>query len=307
MRILVTGAKGFIGQHLCQQLLASNHEILALSHSKTQDKPNNLLRNPNYHSVNGNICILEEIMQIMQTSKVEAIVHLAAYAPYGHIESLYNTTLFDTNVRGTLNVLQSAIRTNCTNFIYASTRDVYGTPKYLPIDEIHPVQPVNFYGLTKLHGEHYCEFYAKHYGIHVITLRYAGVYGPGKNRGAIYNFIQAVLKKQPPNISSNGIQTRDFIYIGDVVSATVKALSVINKIDFDVFNIGSGIEMSLNELAIEIVKLLGMDKHFDYTTDYSTDRFILDITKAREILGFQSRPVGNAISEFAQFIKRGEQ
>lgn len=306
MNILVTGATGFIGSHLCRALLEENHEVLALSHSRGKERIAPLLSHRCFHLVSGDICSLAGMQEIMKTNKIDAVIHLAAYAPSASQEIIHIPAYLENNVKGTLNMLQSSLLAKCSMVIYASSRDVYGVPEYLPVDESHPKRPLNFYGLTKLQGESYCEFYAQNYGLHVVVLRYAGVYGPSKSKGAIYNFIQAALREQPFQISSDGNQTRDFVYVGDVVSATVKTLGVVSEVTFDIFNIGSGRETSLNELATEVIKATGANIDFEYVPASSSDRFALDIAKAQQALNYQPRPLDDALAEFIQSLKSGD-
>lgn len=305
MNILVTGVAGFIGSHLCRALLEGNHEVFALSRSGTNERVASLLSQGRFHLVAGDVCYLPTMQEVMERNKVDAVIHLAAYVPHGPQGAIHNPTYLDNNVKGTLNVLQASLQAKCSMVIYASSRDVYGMPEYLPIDENHPRKPLNFYGLTKLQGEAYCQFYAENYGLHVVVLRYAGVYGPGKNDGAVYNFIRAASKNQPFQISSDGNQTRDLVYVRDVASATVKALEIVRKSAFDVFNIGSGRETSLNELATKVIDITGSNSDFSYVPRNSDDRFVLDIRKAQRALDYRPHSLDNALDEFVDFLKSG--
>lgn len=306
MNILVTGATGFIGSHLCRALLKENYEVFALSHSEKIERVAPLLSHEHFHLVRGEICSLPIMREIMESSKIEAVIHLAAHVTYGSQETIDNLAHLENNLKGTLVVLQSCVSAGISKLIYVSSRDVYGTPEYLPIDENHPQKPLNFYSLTKLQGESYCQFYAQNYHLHLVVLRYAGVYGPGKNRGLVYNSIQAVLRGQLPQISSDGNQTRDLVYVGDVVDATIKALDILDKITFDVFNIGSGQETSANELLSKIIQISGAHIDFRYVPATSDDRFVLDVTKARRVLGYQPRPIDSGLEEFTQILRSGE-
>ena len=236
---------------------------------------------------------------------MDAVIHLAATPSHGPKEANYNLAHFENNTMGTLNVVHSCLLTEVFKVIYASAMGVYGKPEYLPVDENHPKKPLNFFNLTKLQGESYCKFYAQNYGLHAVVLRYAGVYGLGKSKGAIYNFIQAAWRGQPFEISSDGNQTRDFVYVGDVVKATVRALDTINEVTFDVINIGSGRETSLNELGTEVIGITGANIDFEYVPGDSDDRFVLDIAKAQRVLGYQPHSLEDGLAELVQSLKSG--
>ena len=302
MNILVTGATGFIGSHLCRALLEEDHEVFGLSRSREDGRLASLTSHDCFHVVSGDVRSLPAIQSIIEQNNVDAVIHLAAYATYGITEADQNPAYLENNVAGTLSILQASLLSKCSRVIYSSTRDVYGVPRYLPLDESHPTKPLNFYGLTKLQGESYCDFYARNYGLHCMVLRYAGVYGPGKNKGAICNFIRAALENQPLKISSDANQTRDFVYVKDVVSATVKALDIVSEVGFDTLNIGSGRETSLNELAAKIIGLTGASIDFACAPGDSDDRFVLDITRAQRVLGYKPRSIDDALSEFIHFL-----
>lgn len=304
MRVLVTGATGFVGSHVCQALLAENHEVFALSHSRGNDRIASLLTEGSFHLLNGDICSLPAMQKTMEANKVDAVIHLAARKAYPPTLDIYPEYM-ETNAKGTLNVLHSALLAKVPRVIFSSTKDVYGVPGYLPVDESHPKKPVDFYSLTKLHGEQYGEYYAQNYGLSVIVLYFACVYGVGRKRGAPYNFTQAALKGQPFPISSDGNQTREFVYIGDVANATVKALDISGETNFDVFNIGTGIETSVNELASKINDITGANIDFRYVPKDSDERFVFDIGKAQRVLGYQPRPLDDTLNEFVQSLKTG--
>lgn len=305
MNILVTGATGFIGSHLCWALLQQGHEIFALSHSGKTERIAPLLSDKRLHLLSGDISSLPTMQEIMKAGKIDAVAHLAATPSHGSKEASQNLTDFESNTRGTLNVVHSCLLAQVPIVVYASAMGVYGTPKYLPVDEDHPKNPIEFISLSKLQGESYCEFYARNYGLHALVLRYAGVYGPGKVKGAVYNFTEMALRDQPLPVSSGGNQTRDLVYVGDVVSATVKALEAAGEVTFDVFNIGSGRETSVNELAAKVIRATGAHIDFRYAPASPEDRFVLDITKAQRVLNYQPRPLDDTLAEFALFLKSG--
>ncbi|VVB97659.1 GDP-L-fucose synthase [uncultured archaeon] len=305
MKILVTGGNGFIGSHLCRSLLEEEHEVFALSRNPENERIASSSERRNFHVLACDIQDLSKLQEIMETNKIDAVIHLAAYVSEKRMESARNLMCFNTNVKGTLNVLHACFLSEVSKIIYASSMGVYGKPEHLPVKENHPRNPLDFYSLTKLQGENYCNFYAQNYNIHMVVLRYAGVYGTGKNKGAVYNFTRQVLNGENPRISSTGNQTRDFVYVKDIVSATLRALNIIDEIKYDIFNIGSGRETSVNELLDKIINITGENIDFKYAPEKCADRFVLDITKAYKVLDYRPRPFDGSLAEFIQLVKSG--
>jgi UDP-glucose 4-epimerase len=307
MRILVTGGSGFIGSHLCRPLLEKDHEVFVLSRSGKNERIASLLKLRNFHVMTGDIQDLPKLQEIMGLNKMDAVIHLAAYLTDGSTESSHKLACFNTNVKGTLNVLHACHLMEVPKIIYASSMGVYGKPEHLPVEESHPKIPLDFYSLSKLYGEIYCDFYARNYNLHAIALRYAGVYGTGKNKGAVYNFTKQVLSGETPQITSIGNPTRDFVYVKDVVNATMNALNIADEITFDTFNVGSGRETSVKELLGKIINITGEDIDFNYVPEPSAERFVLDITKAYKVLDYRPRSFDGSLAEFIQLVKSGGQ
>lgn len=302
MKILVTGGSGFIGSHLCRSLLGEEHEVFALSRNPKKENIASSSERRNFHAVACDVQDLPKLQEIMELNKMDAVIHLAAYATDGSREPSHNLACFNTNVKGTLNVLHACFLSEVPKMIYASAMGVYGKPKHLPVVESHPRNPLDFHSMTKLNGENYCNFYAQNYNLHTVVLRYAGVYGTGKNKGAVYNFTKHVLKGETPQITAVGNPTKDFVYVEDVVSATMNALNIADEITFDTFNVGSGRETSVKELLGKIINITGEDIDFEYTPEQSTDRFVLDITKAYKVLDYRPRSFDGSLAEFIQLV-----
>ena len=186
---------------------------------------------------------------------VELIVHLAALID-AH-ESVIRPNLYhEINVNGTLNILRLCKDLKIRKLIFTSSAAVYGEARYLPIDEEHSLNPLTPYGATKVACEAYISAFHSSYGISAIILRVFNAYGPkqlGTYAGVISNFIKRALSNKPLIIYGDGKQTRDFVYVSDVVKAIIKALK--SNVDFGVFNVGSGKPTSINELA-ELIKEL---------------------------------------------------
>ncbi|HDX9591114.1 TPA: NAD-dependent epimerase/dehydratase family protein [Bacillus pseudomycoides] len=252
MKVLVTGGAGFIGSHIVESLLENNVETVVVDNLTTGYKENILpqttfyyfdIRDPN-------------IDKIFMIEKPDFVIHQAAQVS---VQESLKQPFYDCseNVMATINILQSCIKYNVKKMIYASTAAVYGDPKYLPVDENHPLNPVSFYGLSKLTSETYTQLFAKIYGLKYTILRYSNVYGARQNAdgeaGVISIFIDRLLKNVSPIVYGDGKQTRDFIFVKDVAHANFLALT---NADNQICNISSNQQISVNELISVICSLM---------------------------------------------------
>jgi UDP-glucose 4-epimerase len=209
--------------------------------------------------------------------------------------------LFDAkvNILGSLNVIQNFVQLPTSNFqlptfIFASTGGaIYGEAREIPTPENYPANPISPYGIAKLTVENYLKFYKKNFGLKFISLRFSNVYGPRQDprgeAGVVAIFIEKLLKGEKPTIFGNGNQTRDFIFVDDVVSACLKAMEYKGK--KEIFNIGTGIETSINELYKIISKLLKTKIKPKYAPEKPSDlkRSCLDIFLAKRELKWKSK------------------
>jgi len=192
-------------------------------------------------------------------------------------------------------MLEAARKKDVKKFIFAST-NVYANPKYLPIDENHPIDLLSPYAASKLSGEAYCIVYNNTYGLKTVRLRYTNIYGPRqrstKNEsGVVTIFIERILKGTCPIVFGDGDQTRDFIYVSDVIQANILAAES-EKAQGEVFNIGSGHETSVNTLAKHILKIAGKEYVTpEYAPCRAADftRCVVNITKARKVIRFNPK------------------
>lgn len=245
MKILVTGAAGFIGSQIADAFIADGHDVCIIDNLSTGNE-NNI--NPKAHFFKCDICS-PDVIKIFEKENFEVVNHHAAQID---VRKSVSDPIFDANVNilGTINLLQSCIKTGVKKIMFASTGGaVYGEQQYFPADENHPTNPVSPYGITKLTTEKYLFFYKIEYGLNFTILRYANVYGPRQNplgeAGVVSIFTNKLLKNENPIINGNGEQTRDYVFVEDVVKANVLNL---NNESSDIFNIGTGIETSVNEL-----------------------------------------------------------
>jgi len=224
------------------------------------------------------------------------------------IELLRAGKRFETNARGTLNLLHAACLNGITKFIYSSSIDVYSEPpEYLPVAENHPTRPQTHYGIGKLTGELYANSYAN--TIKVTILRYSIVCGRGgKPGGAASQFVKQATSNEPLTIYGDGEQSNDFVHVGDVVQANLLALEQDKP---GIYNIGSGEETSIKDLAQNIIKLTNSSSETVFTGEESNRpfRFALDISRAQKVLGYKPSPLSQGLSEYIEISQshRGEQ
>lgn len=254
MKILVTGGAGFIASQIADEYINEGHQIFILDNLTTGFEKNINLK---AQFIREDICS-SAIISLFEKEKFDVINHHAAQID---VRKSVNDPVFDanTNILGTINLLQASIKTGVKKFIFASTGGaIYGEQEYFPADEKHPTNPVSPYGITKLTIEKYLYFYRNEYGLKYSILRYANVYGPRQNpfgeAGVVAIFTNKLLRNENPVINGNGKQTRDYVFVEDVVKANVIAL---NDNSSEIYNVGTGTETSVNELFLKLNKVAG--------------------------------------------------
>ena len=242
MRILVTGGAGFIGSHVCDALLAQEHEIVALD-DLSSGKRENL--DQRVRLVVADIRSADAAA-LVESLKPDAICHLAAQIAVSRsvADPKFDA---DCNVVGLINILEASRRAGVRKVVFASTGGaLYGEQEVHPAPETHPLRPASPYGCAKAAGELYLGYYQQQYGIQHVALRYANVYGPRQNphgeAGVVAIFSERLLAGQGCDINGSGRQTRDFVYVGDVARANV--LAVAGEFSGPV-NIGTGVETDI--------------------------------------------------------------
>jgi len=254
-KVVVTGGAGFIGSNLCKKLVELGAEVTVFDNlysgniERIQDLIDNGLK-----FVQKDIRDATAIQEV--TKNCKTIFHLAAQTsvPFSMENPQEDSEI---NVLGTLNVLEAARKAGA-RVVFASSSAVYGNPKQRPTSEKVEPNPIAFYGLTKLLGEHYCRFYHNTYGLEVVMFRIFNIYGPDCH-GAIYDFLNK-LKKDPHKLEilGTGKQSRDFVYVDDMVDALLRA-AITPEASGQEFNIGTGSTISVAELAKLVVEILGLE------------------------------------------------
>ncbi len=285
-RILVTGGAGFIASHVADRLVAAGHEVAVvdnLSTGKREYVPAAAQFYP--YDIKA-----PETADLISRWRPQVIVHHAAQMS---VQVSVSNPLLDAreNILGSLNLLAAAARAQVEKIIFASTGGaIYGDEAPLPAREEDPALPAAPYGIAKLSVEHYLRFFQREHGIIPISLRYANVYGPRQNgqgeAGVVAIFIEKFLVGQQPRINGDGLQTRDFVFVGDIVAANLLALDHPQS---GVFNIGTGRETDILTIYLELQKLMGspLGPVHGPAKPGEQRRSALDATRAGRELGWQ--------------------
>ncbi|ODS40541.1 MAG: Vi polysaccharide biosynthesis protein VipB/TviC, partial [Candidatus Altiarchaeales archaeon WOR_SM1_79] len=247
--ILITGGAGFIGSNIAHRLLEEYYNVKIIDNFSTGSKKNieNIIEKVEF--VRGDVRDMKLLKSIMEG--VDYVLHQAAIPS---VQRSINDPVSsnDANVNGTLNVLVAAKDTGVKRVVYASSSSVYGDTPTLPKKEDMVPGPKSPYAITKLTAEYYCKIFYEIYGLETVSLRYFNVFGPGQDPKSEYSavipkFITALLKDKQPTIYGDGLQTRDFSYIENVVDANILACKAKNA-SGKIFNIACGERISLNEI-----------------------------------------------------------
>jgi nucleoside-diphosphate-sugar epimerase len=285
LRILVTGGAGFVGSNLVKRLLREGARVTVLDDLFTGRIEN--LPAEGFEFVQGSVCDAKIVDRLVESHQL--VFHLAAR---NIVVSTRNPREdFETNIGGTLNVLLAARATGGRRIVYTSSTSVYGNPRYLPINEDDPLSLLTPYAVSKLAGENYCMAFYESYDLPTTAVRYSNIFGPGQDPsnpycGVVAKFLDSLLAGRAPVVHGDGNQTRDFTFIDDAVEATLLA-GTSDRALGEVFNVGSGVETRVNELAALLIRLTGArtaPAHTDRRDVDNIRRRVVNIEKTRRAL-----------------------
>lgn len=287
---LVTGGGGFIGSHLVRTLVTQGARVRVLDNGSSGSPARLGDVRADVEWVNGDVRDEGTVARVCRG--VEVIFHHAAVAsvPRSIAEPEMAHAV---NLSGTLNVLVAAQRTGARRVVFASSSAVYGDLPGSPKSEMMPVQPLSPYAAQKLAGEYYCGVWQGLHGLETVALRYFNVFGPGQDPHSEYaavipTFITAALGEHPPTIFGDGEQSRDFIYVENVIEANLRAAAVPEAAGM-VLNVGTGRSITLNHLVAELARILGRDirPHYAGPRDGDVRESVADIGLLRSVLEYQ--------------------
>jgi UDP-glucose 4-epimerase len=256
-RVVVTGGAGFVGSNIVRRLVKDGADVVVLDDFYTGQQENLPPAAPNLKVVRGSVTDIDLVREVCRGAPW--IVHEAAR---NIIVSTKNPREdYETNIGGTLNVLLVARELGVKRTVYSSSASVYGNPRYLPINEDDQINLLSPYSVSKFAGEGYCKAFYESYGLSTSVVRYSNVYGPQQRPdnpycGVVAKFFAAAMAGEAPRIHGDGEQTRDYTYVDDVVDATLLAL-VMPRAEGQVYNVGTGRETTVNQLARTILHITG--------------------------------------------------
>jgi len=290
LNILVTGGAGFIGSNIVDKYIDEGHNVFVIDNLSTGFQ-NNVNKKAKLYVLD---LYKDSIKKVLKKNNIEVINHHAAQID---VRKSVEDPKFDAqvNIEGSLNLFQAAINNGVKKIIFASTGGaIYGEQETFPADENHPTKPLSPYAISKLAVEKYLYFYKKSYGINYVILRYANVYGPRQNplgeAGVVSIFCENILQNKKPIINGDGMQTRDYVFVEDVVNANVSALDLKTS---ETVNIGTSVETDVNYLFDFINKYFGSKYKEVHGEPKAGEqlRSVISCEKAMDILNW--RPQNN--------------
>jgi len=294
----VTGGAGFIGRYCVKSFLEKNYEVTIFDNlSNSSENLISDLLNDGAKFVEGDITIQDEVSKAISGHQI--VIHLAAKISVEESIKLPKQT-FSTNVDGTENILNSCVKHSIKNIVAASSAAVYGETQNLPISENQKTNPSSPYGESKLKMEQLVQDFSKKHNLNSIILRIFSVYGPGQSpeyTSVITKFLEKISKNEPLEVFGDGLQTRDFVSVQDVIESIFCAISKIEGRQGAIFNIGSGKSVSINELAKHMISISNKNLDIKHGEEKNEIRFSqADISLAKKVLNYNPKTgFGNGV------------
>lgn len=306
---LVTGGAGFIGANLIAKLIENNRIICVDNFNNYYSpaiKENNIKKfidNDNFKLYREDVCNLKELDNIFKETTPDYIIHLAAKA--GVRDTTSPHTYINSNITGTVNILEMAKKYNTKKIIVASSSSVYGNKNGEKFTEdMKTDRPISIYAATKIASENLCYTYSHLFNLKIICLRFFTVYGPMQRPDmAIHKFTKSISESQPINIFGDGETARDYTYIDDIIEGIIKCIDY--NTDFEIFNLGSGNVVKLNYLIKLISKKMNKYTQITYNPLPKTDVLYTasDISKAKTELGYNPKTqIEDGIEKFVNWF-----
>jgi UDP-glucose 4-epimerase len=288
-RVLITGGAGFIGSHLTDKLVRLGFKVTVLDNFSSGKKENLSEVINDINIIEGDIRVGEVVKKAL--AGVDTVFHLAAIPTVS--ESVANPIkTHDVNINGTLNILIISKEQKVKRFIFSSSCAVYGENDNLPLDENSLPDPKSPYAISKLTGEYYCKVFNDLYGLETVSLRYFNVFGPRQDPTSEYSavipkFITSIINKQNPKIYGDGKQTRDFIYVDNVIQANILAAKTLKGLG-GVYNVASHRQTSLLSLVEKLKKITETSITLNFLPKRTGDilHSYASISKSKDILGY---------------------
>jgi len=316
MTILVTGGAGFIGSHLVEHLLEAGNRVICLDNFDSFYSPmvkraniKDALLHPSFTLIEGDIRDAGGLKQCFEENEIDVVVHLAARA--GVRPSIQNPELYyDVNVMGTLRLLEAMRTHGVTKLVFASSSSVYGNNKKVPFDENDTVDtPISPYTATKKACELLCHTYHHLYAFDVFALRFFTVYGPRQRpEMAISHFTRSILQGKPIELFGDGTTSRDYTFVGDIVSGLEAAISHVNG--YEIINLGNSHPVPLIELVHVIEEVAGKKATIRWSPMQAGDvqTTWADTAKAKRLLGYSpSTPIRDGLAAYVQWLREKRQ